>query len=456
MNQRIDHTNYEAWLLDRLEGNLSPEQEAALDAFLAANPGLAPVDHDLPLIKATEFPSFDKDLLKRSFPPQGSVSETSIDDHLIARLEGDLSQEQLLALEKFLYEHPEYAKADRIYALTKLVPQAMAFVAKRDLERQLPPEGLVTKYTVQDHLVARMEGDLSDQQERALQRYLKNDPQAQKAWHTFSRTKISADPIVFPQKGSLKKGGRVIAISFQRTAIRFAAAASVAVLLGLALWSVIDTTDRSSGIQMVEHSAPDKIEVKENTTETKIDRPGAPVVEETSKPITSSKIEEPLIASVPERNTTAPVSNRSASTKISEPEQQEIEHSIDREEPQFAEQRKVVPSFDRPVAEPIQVPVAEVPITFDQEQLAGTTKQEDRSNSIGTLVASAVREKVLEQPSDEPRPLDRGDAVAAVDKGLKALSGEKAGLDVQRTKGGKIRNFNLRVGEFALTASTGN
>ena len=34
MNERIDHTNYEAWLLDRLEGNLSVDQERALDAFL--------------------------------------------------------------------------------------------------------------------------------------------------------------------------------------------------------------------------------------------------------------------------------------------------------------------------------------------------------------------------------------------------------------------------------------
>ncbi|MDQ3099842.1 MAG: hypothetical protein M3R08_00525 [Bacteroidota bacterium] len=455
MNERIDHTNYEAWLLDRLEGNLSSDQEAELNAFLASNPDLVPIEHDLPSISAASLPSFDKASLKRSFPPQGNVSSASIDDHLIARLEGDLTSDQKLALGKFLYEHPEHANADRLYALTKLVPQAMAFVAKQDLERQLPPEGLVTKYTLQDHLVARLEGDLSDRQEAALEAYLKRDLQAEHAWQIMSRTKISADPVIYPQKSGLKKGGRVIAISFQRAAIRYAAAASVAVLLGLALWSVLESPDRNSGTTLVENATPEKIEMKESTTEAKVDQDGTPVVDGSSKPIASADNEEPLIASVADRlpsTNSSQNSSRNSSNTNSAP----VERSIDRESPQFAEQRKVVPAFDRPEAEPIAVQVAEVPVNFDQEQLSESKVQEERGNSIGALVASAVREKVLEQPSEEPRPLDQNDAVAAVDKGLKAISGQKAGLDVQRTKGGKIRNFNLRVGEFALTASTGN
>ena len=36
----LDRTTYEAWLLDRIEGNLTPAQERELDAFLAENPDL--------------------------------------------------------------------------------------------------------------------------------------------------------------------------------------------------------------------------------------------------------------------------------------------------------------------------------------------------------------------------------------------------------------------------------
>ena len=50
MKERIDHSNYEAWLLDRLEGNLTPAQEQELDAFLAAHPELDPGLDELPTL----------------------------------------------------------------------------------------------------------------------------------------------------------------------------------------------------------------------------------------------------------------------------------------------------------------------------------------------------------------------------------------------------------------------
>ena len=56
MTGRIDHNNYEAWLLDRLEGNLTPRQEQQLDAFLAANPGLDPGLGELPTVHADDAP----------------------------------------------------------------------------------------------------------------------------------------------------------------------------------------------------------------------------------------------------------------------------------------------------------------------------------------------------------------------------------------------------------------
>ena len=81
MKERIDHSNYEAWLLDRLEGNLSPQDERALDAFLAANPGLDPGQGSLPTLdefKATLSASA-KNGLKRQLPPTGSPSNERLD-----------------------------------------------------------------------------------------------------------------------------------------------------------------------------------------------------------------------------------------------------------------------------------------------------------------------------------------------------------------------------------------
>ncbi len=455
MSEQIDHTNYEAWLLDRLEGNLSPEQEAALDAFLAANPGIAPIGHDLPSIGATDLPAFNKDLLKRNLPPQGKVTEASIDDHLVARLEGDLSPEQLLALEKFLYEHPEYAKTDRLYALTKLVPQAMEFAAKKELERMLPPQGFVTKFTLQDHLIARLEGDLTREQAKALDTFLAQNASAPKEWALVSRTRIMADRITFPGRSELKKGGRILSIGAARPVMRYAAAASIALLLSFWIWLALRPTMEN---RLVNVDATGRIEQKQVNTGTSphSDPIGANDRKEEKLPATIEEIAPEAADAAVKRTDPSTDRAKGISPESAKKKPAPIGTPIDREKLQFAEQRKVVPAFERPEAGPIAVEVAEVPVELDREPPAERQLQEERGNSIGTLVASAVREKVLNSPSEENRPLDRSDAVAAVDKGLKAISGEKAGLDVQRTKGGKIRNFNLRVGEFALTASTGN
>lgn len=88
----LDRHNYEAWLLDRLEGNLTPEQEERLDAFLAANPDLPIGPAELPQVPGIAADFSAKDLLKRTYPPQGIPDADRLDDFLVAKGEGDLDQ----------------------------------------------------------------------------------------------------------------------------------------------------------------------------------------------------------------------------------------------------------------------------------------------------------------------------------------------------------------------------
>ena len=53
MSTHIDHTNYEAYLLDRMEGVLTPAQERELDTFLVMNPHIVLIDRELPLLTDT-------------------------------------------------------------------------------------------------------------------------------------------------------------------------------------------------------------------------------------------------------------------------------------------------------------------------------------------------------------------------------------------------------------------
>ena len=68
---KLNRETYEAWLLDRMEGQLSPAQEKELDAFLRANPDLLSEAGTLPNVvdDGTEFPW--KKLLHKAYPPTG-------------------------------------------------------------------------------------------------------------------------------------------------------------------------------------------------------------------------------------------------------------------------------------------------------------------------------------------------------------------------------------------------
>ncbi|MCB0779468.1 MAG: hypothetical protein KDC03_08060, partial [Flavobacteriales bacterium] len=77
---KLDRTTYEAWLLDRIEGRLTPDQERELAAFLLANPDLDPGEQDeLPRVDADPGPGFDKDSLKQELPPRGAPDLRNLD-----------------------------------------------------------------------------------------------------------------------------------------------------------------------------------------------------------------------------------------------------------------------------------------------------------------------------------------------------------------------------------------
>ena len=450
MSTHIDHTNYEAYLLDRMEGNLSPAQERELEAFLVMNPDLVPDDQELPSLTDTtaSLSKFDKAALKRTLPPNGMPGETPLDDLLIARLEGDLSPAQLHALKAYLLAHTEHQRAERTYALTKLGPEAMAFAAKEELSRALPPVGMPTLYTAEDFMIARAEGDLDPQQEEAIGKLIDSDLALARFWELVQRTRVQPVPMVYPHKGALKKGAKVIAIGTVRWRMALAVAASVAVLLGVSFWmlregpqripQVAETVQKSSN----PNSAPAKLghEIpKELVTD-----PEQPVVENGVVPDQKNGVTE-LAPIDPQHN--GP--NVPAQKKNDAPNVRPIQRD---ETLLFAEQKVVVPSVktDRPTPENVEVAV--VPAYSEAVDEVAMAAADPKTISVGGLFASTVRERVLDQTNATTEPLGLSDAVAAVDKGLKVIAGGNAGLTIEKT-GDRRRTFDLRLGRnLSITA----
>ena len=447
MKERIDHSNYEAWLLDRLEGNLSPQDERALDAFLAANPGLDPGSEPLPTLDEFEatLSASAKHELKRQLPPTGAPSNERLDDHLIARLEGDLTPLQLEALRLYLIEHPEHQRAERLYALTKVLPEAMAFAAKRELERNLPPLGMPTRHTVDDFLVARLEGDLTPSQEQALNTFLAGHPEARLAADLFAHTRITVPAAVYPDHAGLKKGGRVVPL-MPVWAVRFAAAASLALLLGVGVW-FRSRNEVPQAPQVAERTVEPSRTNQPPDTSTKVEgpSPNGPQVLEGLQP--NAQLEQVATGNKgtvqpdPEHRNVRPV-------PVPAPEEQSA--------PMVAQQ---VPPAVAPNGTPVELPVAERPApSTDNEGMAlaalPVTRSVPESTTLVGLMVRTLRERVLDQEAPNARPLDGDDALAAVDRGLRTLGGEHAGIDVARKADGALRSFKLRLGtNLSISAS---
>ncbi len=142
----INRDNYEAWLLDLIEGRLTAEQVQQVRDFLLLNPHCTVnLDEIEPWVLEKETISFaGKSGLRRVLPDQDSMlSESGFDLFSIARMEGDLSDRQVEDHQRLLESDDEKLKEWQAWKRTRLVGEAVPFKGKRDLKRRSAPRSRV-------------------------------------------------------------------------------------------------------------------------------------------------------------------------------------------------------------------------------------------------------------------------------------------------------------------------
>ncbi len=136
---QINRWNYEAYLLDMIEGELSPEREEELMLFLSRNPELevCPDLKDITLSPSKlDFP-VKEDIKKGA--SGNTITVGNYQQHCIARVEGDLSAEGERALDNFLLENPECVPTARLYEkLVLRTDKNINFPHKHLLKRKSP------------------------------------------------------------------------------------------------------------------------------------------------------------------------------------------------------------------------------------------------------------------------------------------------------------------------------
>jgi len=168
---KINKENYEAYFLDYLENKLQPELVAELMVFLEQNPNLK-----------QELDSFEN----ISLAPDNSVH---FDE-----------KKSLLKAEVIISEN-------------------------------------INETNYEEVMVAKFEGDLSDEESNELHEFLAINPKLKLEYNLLNKTFLSVPEINYQDKDSLKKGGVWLLYSKQ---IVYALSAAASILLLVGLWFILD------------------------------------------------------------------------------------------------------------------------------------------------------------------------------------------------------------------------
>lgn len=131
----ITRNNYEAYLLDYYEENLSPALIAELMLFLENNPELKEDldDFELLVLQPNETKLSTKETLKIE---EGTFTPINYENFIIAEIEGENTPEQSAALIAFLGVNPDKKETFLAYQQTKLIAPTLIFNDKPSLKRE--------------------------------------------------------------------------------------------------------------------------------------------------------------------------------------------------------------------------------------------------------------------------------------------------------------------------------
>jgi hypothetical protein len=131
----ITRNNYEAYLLDYYEENLSPELIAELMLFLENNTDLKEGFEGFELL--TLNPSEDKLTTKAYLKiEEGLITLINFEDFVIAEVEGENTAEESAALMLFLEANPTKKEMLKVYQQTKLIAPTLIFNDKPSLKKE--------------------------------------------------------------------------------------------------------------------------------------------------------------------------------------------------------------------------------------------------------------------------------------------------------------------------------
>lgn len=146
------------------------------------------------------------------------INRNNYEAFLLDLLEGRLSVAEQRKLDDFLKQYPEFVADLPDLDLLSLEKPQLCYPLRDQLKKKFPTEDTTISADNFDLFsIARMEGDLSSQQEEEHRYLVSVDDKRQEEWLAWQKTRLHAEPVSFPGKNKLKrnqaKKGRVIWLS---------------------------------------------------------------------------------------------------------------------------------------------------------------------------------------------------------------------------------------------------
>lgn len=136
----INRNNYEAYLLDLIEGRLTGAEQKEVRDFLAMNPDCNPGLDDIEpwILEAAKVNFPGREQLKKEFPdPAFMLNDSNFDLFSIARMEGDLTQNQEADFETMISGDENRLREWKDWQNTRLVASHIPYEDKDQLKKKV-------------------------------------------------------------------------------------------------------------------------------------------------------------------------------------------------------------------------------------------------------------------------------------------------------------------------------
>ena len=129
----INKHNYEVFIIDYLEGNLSKDEVLMLFDFLDNNPTLK---KEFKEFEPIELPITSTIFTNKNQLKKEIINANNIDDYIIASLENDLNEAEQELYTEYISTHPNIQEKVNRYKKTFLIPENITYPNKHQLKQK--------------------------------------------------------------------------------------------------------------------------------------------------------------------------------------------------------------------------------------------------------------------------------------------------------------------------------